>query len=186
MRNKSGFTIIEVLIVIMIMAVMMGIGFPYIIGWLPDFRLRNATRDVHSNMQLARMAAIKEHVSCTISFVRFTGDAAENQKTAGTMNGYEIYLDANNNRQWDPDERWLKGVNVQHPTDPSKSNYSDDVTISANFSDNDLNEPSITFRTNGLLLGVNNGTVTLTRSDNTDKSRTVVVNVAGRIKIPDV
>ena len=184
MRNKSGFTIIEVVVVIMIMAVMMGIGFPYIMGWLPNFRLRNATRDVHSNLQSARMTAIKQRVNCTVSFVSFTDD--NYTKANGTENGYQIYLDGNNNNQYDgkPDDRMLKQVFVQHPTDSSKSAYSNDVTIaSVNFTNNGLNEPSITFRSNGLLFGTSNGTVTLARSDDTAKKRDVVVNVAGRILI---
>ncbi len=190
MRNKSGFTIVEVLIVIAIMAVLMGIGFPFIMGWLPNFRLRNATRDVHSHLQLARMEAIKKHVNCTVSFVSFTGDAASGNKLAGgTINGYEIYLDADNDGQYDAGtDTWLKGVNVIHPTNASKSAYSNDVTIGANFTNNGLGEPSIIFRTNGLLstsLGLPNGTVTLTRSDDASTSRTVVVNVAGRIRIPE-
>ena len=101
MRNQQGFTMIEVLSVIMIMAIMMGIGFPYIIGWLPNHRLRNATRDIYSNMQLARMTAIKKHVCYTAVFI----------ESSGEIIGYKIYMDVNRNQIQDlPDDTALKTV----------------------------------------------------------------------------
>ncbi len=114
MRNESGLTIIEVLTVIVIMAIMMGIGFPYIIGWLPSHRARNAARDVHSTMQSARMTAIKEHQPCTVTF-----DA----------NGYKVYFDdpGNHNYVYDAGtDQLLKEINLA-------SKYKNDVIERYNY-----------------------------------------------------
>lgn len=186
MRNKSGFTILEVLIVVTIMAIMMAFGIPYILGWLPNYRLRNATRDVHSNLQLARITAVKEHVRCAVSFT----------KTGGTINGYIIYLDTNNNRIKDPDEEPIERNGTVkfpgHPEYAESPNYNDvffDTTQESvgspdgvNFQDNDNGEPTITFLTNGLVSGTF-GTVFLT--NNKGRQKSIVVNMAGRIRIPN-
>jgi len=182
MRNKTGFTILEVLIVIVIMGVMMGIGFNYIMGWLPSYRIRQAVRDVHSNLQLARMEAIKKHVNCAVSFT----------KTGNVINGYVIYMDLDNDRQRDAGERLLRTVllteyegDVSFDTNQTGSNppaTGDGVTFPVNA----IGQPTVSFRTNGLPLqgggaGLGNGTVYLINTKNVTKR--IVVNQVGRIQI---
>ena len=190
MRKKSGFTVLEVLIVITIMAVMMGFGIPYILGWLPNYRLRSAARDVHSNLQLARITAVKEHVNCTVSFT----------KTGGVIDGYIIYLDADNSRTLDTANETMVKPPVTFPGNPNYAespNYNDvnfdngnpgDTNGSpdgVNFNDNGDGQPSVTFLPNGLILigggaGAGNGTVYL--RNNKGRTKTVVVNRSGRIR----
>ena len=61
-------TIIELTVVMCILAVMVMISIPNIGRWLPRYRLRSAVRDMASNMQLARLAAIKENREWGIRF----------------------------------------------------------------------------------------------------------------------
>jgi type IV fimbrial biogenesis protein FimT len=68
MRNNSGFTIMELAIVIAIIGILAGIAIPNIIGLMPRYRLKSAVLDLSSNMQRARLTAIKQNTTCTVTF----------------------------------------------------------------------------------------------------------------------
>ena len=67
-ERTEGLTIIELVVVMCILAVMVLISIPNIGRWLPRYRLRSAIRDVASNMQLARLGAIKDNRQWAIQF----------------------------------------------------------------------------------------------------------------------
>ncbi len=68
MQGKRGLTIIELVVVMCILGVMVLIAIPNIGRWLPRYRLRSAARDVASNMQLARLGAIKDNREWALLF----------------------------------------------------------------------------------------------------------------------
>jgi len=68
MRKRSGFTIIELIIVIAILGILTAVGVPNFLSWLPKYRLKSAARDLYSNMQLAKMAAIKANGNCSVTY----------------------------------------------------------------------------------------------------------------------
>ncbi|NIS62020.1 MAG: prepilin-type N-terminal cleavage/methylation domain-containing protein [Proteobacteria bacterium] len=68
MHNRKGLTIIELVVVMCILGIMVLIAIPNIGRWLPRYRLRSAARDVASNMQLARLGAIKDNREWALLF----------------------------------------------------------------------------------------------------------------------
>lgn len=68
MRNNSGMTIIELMVVIGILAILAGIAIPGFIGWLPNYRLRSAADDVQSTLQNAKLRAIRENAIVRVNF----------------------------------------------------------------------------------------------------------------------
>jgi len=68
MQGKRGLTIIELVVVMSILGVMVLIAIPNIGRWLPRYRLKSAARDVASNMQLARLGAIKDNREWALLF----------------------------------------------------------------------------------------------------------------------
>ncbi len=68
MHKNTGFTLIEVLTVIAIVAVMAGVVLPNVVGWLPRYRLNSGAEEIQSTLQLARLGAIKENTRATVTF----------------------------------------------------------------------------------------------------------------------
>jgi type IV fimbrial biogenesis protein FimT len=67
-RDNQGFTLIEVLTVIAILAILSTIAIPAFSRWLPNYRLKGAARDLYSNIQLAKMGAVKDNGEWAIKF----------------------------------------------------------------------------------------------------------------------
>lgn len=66
--NNKGITLIELIVVFVIIAIMAVLMAPGIGAWLPNYRLRTATRDIASTFRGAQMRAISEQLSYTVSF----------------------------------------------------------------------------------------------------------------------
>ena len=60
-KRESGFSLIELLVIIVIIAILAAIAIPGFSAWLPNYRLRQAARDVYSNLQRAKVNAIKSN-----------------------------------------------------------------------------------------------------------------------------
>ena len=59
--NNKGVTLIELIVVFVIIALMALLMVPNIGAWLPNYRLRSATRDIVSAMRNAQMKAISNN-----------------------------------------------------------------------------------------------------------------------------
>ncbi len=67
-NGESGFTVMELMVVIAIIGIMVAIAIPSFSTWLPNYRLRNAARDLYTNMQKAKIGAIKSNSNWAIVF----------------------------------------------------------------------------------------------------------------------
>lgn len=67
-NGKQGFTLIECMIVVAIIAILAAIATPNIMRWLPDKKLKAAARDLYSNMQRAKTIAIRSNNNTAIIF----------------------------------------------------------------------------------------------------------------------
>lgn len=67
MRKNSGFTLIELMIVIAIIATVLAITVPAYLTYIPAYRLNSAVEELQGSMQIARVRAIKEAASVCVS-----------------------------------------------------------------------------------------------------------------------
>jgi prepilin-type N-terminal cleavage/methylation domain-containing protein len=68
MRKNTGFTLMELMVAIAIIAIAASIAIPNIVGWLPTHRLASASRAILSVLQQARLRAVKENTFVTVQF----------------------------------------------------------------------------------------------------------------------
>jgi Tfp pilus assembly protein FimT len=79
--NHKGITLIELVVVFVIIAIGAVLLVPNISAWLPNYRLRSATRDIVSTMRTAQMRAVSNNIQYRVNF-----NAAE----IGAANSYII------------------------------------------------------------------------------------------------
>lgn len=107
-NNKTGclgFTIIELMVIITIISILVGVAIPNILEWLPGQRLKAAARDVISNMQEAKLQAIKENSTVSMVFVEVVGSP-----------GY-YFFDADGDLAWQAGEKRINLLEYQSGVD---------------------------------------------------------------------
>jgi type IV fimbrial biogenesis protein FimT len=145
--NSVGFTLIELLVVIGIMAALALISIPAFSAWLPEYRLKQAARELYSNIQRAKMGAVKANESWG---VWFDGSA--------TPGRYLIYS-LGPNRSWDNSggDDVYQNITIRL-SDYKGVNYGRALTIPN--CPGDLGTGSITYQTpNDVVVFTNRGTV---------------------------
>jgi len=65
--NRKGVTLIELIVVMVIIAIGAVLLAPNIGAWLPNYRLRSATRDIVSTMRTAQMKAVSNNIQYRVN-----------------------------------------------------------------------------------------------------------------------
>ena len=176
LADHRGFNAIELVVVVGIIVVLAGAAVPLMSGYSPTYNAKKATREIVSQMQLARIHAIKNRVNTVVVFY------PENFVPADQANSFLIYEDTDNDWIQDSDEN----VIAQRTYMPPKVNL-----ISAIFTSNGSGEATETFccgfdsqglaaRKSGSVVYVT-GDVQLKNSKN--QTRTISFNPFGKTKI---
>ena len=68
MRNNFGFTLLELMITIAIVAVISGIGTPAFLQWRSDAKLRDAVSSLRGDLEMAKLRAMRENEFVAVLF----------------------------------------------------------------------------------------------------------------------
>ncbi|MDM8516888.1 GspH/FimT family pseudopilin, partial [Desulfobacterales bacterium HSG16] len=159
MKKNSGFSLVELLTVMGVMAIMAAIAVPAWVTWLPTARLKSAARELHSMMQISRLAAVKYNTSVVIRFEHAGHDAiAFEDNGAGVAAG---------NENFDDGERIIKMFDL--PADIIVEN-------------NTNSSKTISYNSRGMAPS-GGGTVTIKNTK--DEKREVIVSKSGHPRIKD-
>lgn len=117
---------VELLIVISLIFIISAIAVPNFINYMPKYRLKSATKDLYSNLQIAKLTAVKRHRQTVIQI---------------SSNGYRIFVDENAD--------FVKDSGDDVVVDVGWDDYTD-VSLSANTFDTSTGQPLIAFRSDGI------------------------------------
>lgn len=84
MRKDMGFTLLELMVVIAIIAIAAGIAIPSMITWPAKHRIGGATREIYSAIQYAKLRAVKEKANVVIAF---------SDTGSGATDTYTVFID---------------------------------------------------------------------------------------------
>jgi len=88
MKNKSGFTLMELMITIAIISILAAIAIPNAISWRRNSQFTSAVREVKGNMERTRLFAIRSNAPADLVFVdganSFT--TVRRERVAGALN----------------------------------------------------------------------------------------------------
>lgn len=66
--NRHGFTLVEIIVVMVVIGIMATFAVPSFLKWMPNINLKSAARDLYSTMQKAKIQAIKESREWAVVF----------------------------------------------------------------------------------------------------------------------
>jgi len=82
--DKGGFTLVEIIVAVAILALMFSLALPEIFAHMPEFRINRVSSELKAQIRLARMKAMSEGVPAQVTF-----DNAEDE--------YSIWSDLDQN-----------------------------------------------------------------------------------------
>lgn len=161
MRKNSGFTLVELMTTIAIIAVLAAVAIPNMIAWLPDYRLRSGAAEMLSALQLARLSAIKENAEVAVRF-----DTGSDEYLVFVDNGEGGGTPGNESQ--DGSERVIRSGKMAPDAQIDSAGFSGGLS-------------RVSFTGRGLTKGFRVGTVMLENSKGHQKE--IVVNMTGRCRI---
>jgi type IV fimbrial biogenesis protein FimT len=156
MRNNSGFTLIELAVIIAIVGVLSGIAVPSFVGWLPKYRLSSSADDIQALVQNARLRAVKENAHVAVLL---------DPDNDGLDGDYLVFVDQNSNWSKDAGEALVAQGEVARGIRITGTGYANN---------------RFSFNSRGLCLE-GNGSVTLRNSKG--KTKTVNIEMTGSSRI---
>ena len=174
LRRNLGFTTIELIVTVGVVVALAAVSLPIFRNLSPSYNAKHAARNIVSQMQLARVNAIRNRVTTVVVFYPKSFVPAEQ------ANSFLIYEDNNNDWIQDPADT----IVLARTPMPAKVSL-----LSATFTSNGSGEPTQTtscgFDSHGV--AARNGAVYVTgdlvlESENS-QTRTITFNASGKTKI---
>lgn len=92
-KDDAGFTLLQLIVIVGILGILASIAIPRYSEWMPRYRLKSAARDLYSNMQLARLLAIKANNSYRLIFTTAGDGSYTVRRPDGTIEKRINFID---------------------------------------------------------------------------------------------
>lgn len=67
-KNSAGFTLIEVIVVVVVIGILATVGFPLFSKWIPAYKVKGAAQILYADFQKAKLHSIKTNRDVTFNF----------------------------------------------------------------------------------------------------------------------
>jgi type IV fimbrial biogenesis protein FimT len=106
-KRQGGFTLIELMFTIVVLAVLLGIGIPNFRAFILNGHMTAAANDLLSDVNLARSESVKRRVPVLVCAT--SGGSSPSCATSGSQfSAWLVYVDANSNGSLDAGEITLR------------------------------------------------------------------------------
>jgi type IV fimbrial biogenesis protein FimT len=73
MSDAKGFTMLELLVVVVVFGIVASLAVPNFLSWMANYNIRSAADELYSNMQFARINAVKQNKDWAVVFDTVNG-----------------------------------------------------------------------------------------------------------------
>jgi type IV fimbrial biogenesis protein FimT len=187
LKNHSAFTLTEVMVTLAVVGAVAAIAAPGVLMMAPNMALKSAARDLYSNLQKARILAIKENQSISVRFSGTYYYIDRNRDGAYTASTVDTFTDVNGDGAYTRGEPYVdvdgngaySGETAINFTDYGYGVKKGTGTAAKNWSGNTCTQRAfITFNSRGTS---NSGTIYLDNKNN-DICYAVTARSSGSIK----
>ena len=98
-KANSGFSLIELTIILCIVGFCISISGSVFSAWIPDYRLRTRAKELYSDMYFAKMKAIKENSNCKIIFMTGETESYSIQNADGNIDKTVVFSSSESNHK---------------------------------------------------------------------------------------
>ncbi|MCF8111449.1 MAG: GspH/FimT family protein [Desulfobacteraceae bacterium] len=165
LRNLSGFTILELMVALAIIAILAAVAIASTSALIPRAQVKSATQKMRTDLQKAKMEAIKSNRECLVTF------------TAGESGSFRACFDENADDNCDNNDTIIASLDF---TDYKHAELDD---VSTAFTNGD----HFRFNTRGMPTsdtgGMSAGSVNIDCSSDSNYSLTIALSFTGRIRI---
>lgn len=125
-KSQAGFTLVELMVVVVIMAIMAAIAYPSMSEWIANRRVANRAEQVANLMRFARAEAMRRNVPITVCSVTIKrGSGEPNNNCNDKRFGMTMFTDLNRDNNLNSGEA-LRTVAINQNQNSDADNASDD------------------------------------------------------------